>query len=306
MNSVAGTCYRTYWWRTRWIANIVDAWNWGFYKYAGGAGPITFNADDEPSVPYDQWPSLCAAQLHDWIDITGGALDPTAVAQAVVEDNAAANPLPTPLPTQFTDFWMNAFNLTYADADASPFTAEGLQAGYLLTWIVLWFQTSGAVVGCNPEPPLGLVPCAEPNWAAPGVNPENGQPYTPAQPSPSWNPNVGQSVCGLLAAILGVVLTACGGAAAGVPLIVGGLADGVSGVLQLNWSSLACSLFWLKWYEYNQLFNLHVLSAVGGFQHPYPSELADFGFSTVPGLPAIEADLLVLCWRDLYLQEPID
>ena len=291
MNSVAGTCYRTYWWRARWIANIVDAWNWGYYQYTG-AEPITFNQADEPSVPYDQWPSLCAAMLHTWVDITGGAIDPTKAAQAVVEDDAIKNPLPTPLPREFTDFWMRAFNATYSGAAGSPFTAEGLQAGYLLNWLVLWFQTSGAVVGCNPEPPLGLVPCPQPTWATPGVNPQTGLPYSPAQPSPSWDPNVGESVCGFLAALLGVILTLCGGAAEGVGLIAGGVTAGVNGLEQLNWDQLACSLFWLKWYAYNQLFNLHVLSAVGGFQHPYPSELADFGYSTIVGLPALEADAL--------------
>src|ERR1035441_1861767 len=156
----------------------------------------------------------------------------------------------------------------------------------------VWFPEMRPCLRRNPEPPLGLVPCPQPTWATPGVNPQTGLPYTPAQPSPSWDPNVGESVCGFLAALLGVILTLCGGAAEGVGLIAGGVTAGVNGLEQLNWDQLACSLFWLKWYAYNQLFNLHVLSAVGGFQHPYPSELADFGYSTIPIPPSLEADAL--------------
>ncbi|MGD0706334.1 MAG: hypothetical protein ABSA02_41455, partial [Trebonia sp.] len=150
--SIAGSVYRTYWWRTRWIANFVDAWVWGYYQ----RNPDVSGRDD-----YGSWPSLCNASLHDWIDVTGGTLDPSTLVPVIVADPATLpGGLPTPLPTFFTDYWIGAWTQTYKAHDASLavtppaplFTAPRLQVAYLMTYTTLWFQTSGSVIGCNPAP----------------------------------------------------------------------------------------------------------------------------------------------------------
>jgi hypothetical protein len=267
--SIVGSVYRTHWWRTRWIANFVDAWTWGYYNRGAAA-------DDD----YDAWPSLCNARLHEWIDV-GASFDPEVVATAAVSDTG----LPTPLPDDFLDYWLQAWTDTYAPHDPTAggsealFTRERLQAGYVMTWILLWFQTSGAVIGCNPPPGPPPDACGDnpqpPDWDDPTqVNPMTGQPFTPPTPDAHHDPNVGEVVCGVILAILGVVATAFGGGAIGIPAIVGGIGLAIDGEEQLNWDELECQLYWLSVYSFNGLSALHKVTVLGGFQPPYASELA--------------------------------
>jgi len=275
INSIVGTCYRTFWWRDRWIELFVDAWVWGFYGANG-----TINPDmNKPEPPYDQWPSLCSAGLQTWIDLTNG-LDPVTVAQTVVIDDPVNHPLPTPLPNDFVNFWLNAWNTAYGNPSPALFTVERLQAGYLLTWLQLWFQTSGAVVGCNPAP--NATPpstcgnnTSPPPWIDPTqTNPATGQPFQPQQPTPKHDPNVGEIICGAILAALGAVSLFFGGGLVGAGAIAGGVALIVGGEEQLNWDQLSCQLYWLSVYIFNGLSALHKLTVLAGVQHPYPSDLA--------------------------------
>jgi hypothetical protein len=286
ISSVAGSSYRTYWWRTRWIANFVDAWLCGFY----GSGS-TIADDGNPDKPFEQWPSLCSAGLHNLVDLTSG-LDPEATALDVVMDSPD-HPLPRVLPTEFTDYWIGAWTRVYGTTTAPLFTADRLQIGYLMTWLVLWFQTSGDVIGCNPQPPAAPpTACGSnpqpPDWIDPTqTNPVTGSLFTPPTPNAEHDPDIAEVVCGIILAILGLALTVFGGGAVGIPLLVGGIVLAVDGEKQLNWDDLECQLYWLSMYVYTGLNALHQVTVLGGFQHPYAR---DFEVSTQT-LPSINGSL---------------
>jgi hypothetical protein len=294
VNSVAGSCYRTYWWRSRWVANFIDTWAWGYY----GAG-ATMGEDGTPTPAYSTWPGLCSAGLHRLIAISGGTLEPIAVAEKVVADTPASPQLPLPadaLPadwTTFTTLWMQAWEEAYAGEITPPalFTAERLQVGYLMTWLVLWFQTSGEVVGCN-KPPSMTPPAAcgsnptPPPWT-PAVSP-SGTPYTPTHPNPNVSPDVGMIIC---EALTGLGLAAAAAVAFMPPAmedLAGLLADEL---VDVNWNAIECWLYWVDVYIYNAVNILHQATVVGGFQQPYPAELGQgatvltFGQYDVPYTP---------------------
>ncbi len=270
MNSVAGTSYRTYWWRSRWMDLVVDAWSWGYY------GANATMREDVPDPPYDQWTSLCSAGLQDLIDLTGGQ-DPATVAEAVV----SGQPLPdiAALDAFANDFWLPAWSAANGNPAAPVFTAQGLLTGYYMLWLVLWFQTSGAVVGCNPAP--SATPpstCGDnpqtPDWTDPTTtNPVTGQPFLPQEPTPQHDPNLGEVICGAILAALGLASLFFGGGIVGAGAITAGVALIVDGEEQLNWDQLDCQLYWLKIYLYHGLEALHKLTVLAGFQHPYPQDL---------------------------------
>ncbi len=74
LNSVVGGPPRTQWWRQRFVSNYVDAWVYGFYQYAAENGTRPTLTADTPSPSYDQWPSLCGANLHKKLNF--GPADP--------------------------------------------------------------------------------------------------------------------------------------------------------------------------------------------------------------------------------------
>ena len=235
---IVGSVYRTHWWRTRWIANFVDTWCWGFYQ----RDPAT------AADAYGSWPSLCRSGLHRAIEVAEG-LDPETVARAVVAEEA----LPTALPEEFTDYWVRAWQGAYGPGDLTVngpqalFTADRLQAAYLMTWLVLWFQTSGDMIGCNPVPGAPPAACGSsptpPNWVDPTVtNPVTGDRSGPEGPHPNLDPDVDEIICGLLLALAGIIATALGAAAIGAAAIKKGIEDAIDGIAQLNWDELECQL----------------------------------------------------------------
>lgn len=267
--SIVGSVYRTHWWRTRWIANFVDTWCWGFYQ----RDPAT------AADAYGSWPSLCRSGLHRAIEVAEG-LDPETVARAVVAEEA----LPAALPEEFTDYWVGAWKGAYGPGDPTVdgpqalFTADRLQAAYLMTWLVLWFQTSGDMIGCNPVPGAPPAACGSsptpPNWVDPTVtNPVTGEPFPVEGPHPHLDPDVDEIICGLLLALAGIIATALGATAIGAAAIKKGIEDAIDGIAQLNWDELECQLYWLGVYMFNSLGGLHKMAVHGGFQHPYAGEL---------------------------------
>jgi hypothetical protein len=266
--AIVGSVYRTHWWRTRWIGNFVDAWIWGFYR-RGDAGPEA----------YDDWPSLCNAGLHKWIQLDD-SLDPETIATDVVTET----PLPDVLPAEFTDYWLGAWRDVYSPHDptvaADPlFTSDRLQVSYLMTWLVLWFQTSGDVIGCNPDPGPPPDACGDnpqpPDWDDPTkINPATNQPFTPPTPNAHHDPDVGEIVCGVILALLGAAETFLGGIPGGLYGVAAGIDLIVDGEQQLNWDELECQLYWITVYVFNGLSALHKLTELGGFQQPYAAELA--------------------------------
>jgi hypothetical protein len=290
INSIAGSVYRTLWWRHRWMQLFVDTWSWGFYGAHASMNPDT----DLPEPPFDQWPALCKASLHSWIDLTGG-LDPLTVALSVVIDNPT-NPLPQPLPDDFVTFWLEAWTAAYSNPISALFTESRLQAGYIMTWLQLWFQTSGDVIGCNPPPsPTPPPTCGNntnpPNWVDPTkINPATCKPdgsgcqlFKPETPTPKHEPDVGEIICGIIAALMGAATLSFGGGIVGTSNIVAGISLIVGGEKQLNWDELSCQLYWLSVYIFNGLSALHKLTVLAGIQHPYPADLAEMNQTLAVG-----------------------
>ena len=266
VNSIVGGPYRAQWWRHRWINNYVDAWIHGAY-----ASKATM-AGDVPTPGYAQWPGLCDAKLHQKIQL--GPLDPMDVMTRLRQGDA----FPAALPADFSSYWMTAWHDAYGNG-ISRFSEGALNGAYVMTWLKLWFQTSGDVLGCNPTPPL--TPPAgcdgtQPPWVDPFTAPlgDNGAGATPPAPTFDHDPDVAEVVSGVVLALLGIVATFFGGAAVGIPAIAGGIGMIVDGELQFTWDKLRCDLYWYQHYLHNGIGVLHNLTTLGGFTHPYPAELA--------------------------------
>ncbi|KGM13161.1 hypothetical protein [Cellulomonas bogoriensis] len=270
MNSAVGSCYRTHWWRHRWVGNFVDAWVWGYYDTGASM------AGDDPSPPFSDWTSLCAAGLQNVADVSLGPVDHEANARAIVDEA----PLPRLLPEDFAEFWMKAYDDVYGSTPGGPvaFTVDSLQDGYTALLTMLWFQTSGDVIGCNPlpgSPPGSCGADGPPSWTDPTqINPVTGQPFLPEPPSPENDPHIAKIVSGVILALLGITTSVLGCWMLGAALVAGGIALIASGAVQPDWDSLRCDVFWLRIYLFNGLTALHNLTVLGGVQHPYPRDLA--------------------------------
>lgn len=265
--SAVGSVYRTHWWRHRWVSNYVDAWLWGFYDANGT------DTGKPEAGPFGAWRSLCDARLNTWIDVTGGAWD----FEAVARDMARGRDLPPMLPGSFTAFWVRAFEASYGTVTPPLFTEDRLQTAYAALGTVLWFQTSGDVIGCNPmpgAPPAACNGAPAPEWVDPTqTNPTTGAPFEPPAPNAEHQPDVAKIISGIILAILGIVAAAFGGFVVGAAALAGGIVLIVDGVMQANWEELTCDLYWIDVYLFNGLEALHRLTLFGGLQHPYPRDL---------------------------------
>ncbi|WP_369069569.1 hypothetical protein [Kineococcus terrestris] len=277
LNSTVGSSYRQQWWRARWVSNYVDVWAHGFYRT-----PASMNGDT-PTPGYAAFTPLCNARLHDRIALA--PMDPVAVMAGL----RRGDPFPAVLPDDFADFWMAAWERAYGPPPlTSRFRKPALNGAYCMTWMKLWFQTSGDVVGCAP-PPLGGPPgdCGPvPSWVDPNVPGDPGSGSGPAVPEPELDPDVGEIVSGVVLAVLGIASLFFGGGAAGAAAVIAGVALVIDGATQIDWARLRCDLYWLRQYFNNGLRALHDLLTLGAFSHPYPGELAlDTTTITLLGVP---------------------
>jgi hypothetical protein len=268
INSSIGAPYRNQWWRYRWINNYVDAWVFGYY--AAGASM----AGDTPNPPYSdpRWANLCDAGLQKKIEL--GGIDAVDLLSRMRQEL----PFPAVLPDDFSAFWFQAFTDAYgAPPLGSRFKAAALNGAYLMTWMTLWFQTSGEVIGCNPAPPMtppgdcGVAP----SWSDPSVPGDNGTGSTPPAPEVESDPDVGEIVSGVLLALLGIGFGAAGGLWAGGITIAAGVDLIIDGASQIDWAKLRCDLYWYRMYLYNGLKALHELLAMAALRYPYAAELAN-------------------------------
>lgn len=271
VNAVVGSTYRTHWWRHRFVCNFVDTWAWGFYP----AGATMGTDDKNPTPPYETWPALCDAKLHALVDVTGGA---GAQAESLAVAIAADHPLPSLLPGSFTDMWLGAFGDAYGGAGPPVFTAARLQRAYAALLAVLWFQTSGEVIGCNRDPGPPPEACGAdakpPDWADPTKkNPVDDKPFQPVTPTPEPDPDVAEIVSGAALALLGLGSLLFGSGAAGAAALAAGIALIADGIEEVDWEKLECDLYWIDVYLFNGLTALHNLAVLGAVQHPYPSDL---------------------------------
>jgi hypothetical protein len=246
-----GSTYRADWWRYRWIDNFVDAWVYGFY------GAHASMSGDAPTPAYENWPGLCNANLQTKIALPG--LDENDISHHLLTTEAQL------IPTEFENFWYTAFDSVYGvRGPASRFKPNSLNGAYLMTWMVLWFQTSGKVVGCNPPPADGSI--------AP-------------TPTPESDVDEGKVVTGILLALLGIALALGGGLILGAAAVVGGVVLVIEGANEINWTKLRSDIYWLRIYFYNGLKALHEIMVLAGFQHPYPVVLQTGDVPVLLGIP---------------------
>lgn len=258
--SIVGAPYRNQWWRSRFVGNYTDVWAWGH----GQAGP--------DSAPYSSWPNLCDQELHRRIQLPGVSLD----ARDVMEKLRLGNALATALPPDFVSYWTSAYDAVYGDlGEHRPqVTADSLQDGYALAWLVLWFQTSPESIGCHHTMPAAPTDCGgAPSWTNPAVPGDSGSGVGP--PPPSVDPKVKplNVVCAILLAIVGIVAFCFGGFLAGGAAIAGAIALAASAGT-IDWDKFRCDLAWYRLYMYNGLRALHDLLSLGALAHPYKFELS--------------------------------
>ena len=266
INTIIGGTFRTDWWRQRWINVFVDAWTYGYYE--SGATM----AGDIPTPDYENWPGICDAKLYEHIAIGGITIESIF---EVLHKNEA---FPKFLPEAFVQYWRKAYESAYGPIGTfSRFKENSLNSAYAMTWAMLWFQSSGKVVGCNIPPPMSPPSNCddEPSWADPTVPGDSGGGSIPPEPTVESDPDVGKIITGAILALLGLAGFAAGG------LVSGGVAIGVGvdliidGATDINWNKLRCDLYWYRMYLYRGLSALHEVMVLGGLQHPYPAELKD-------------------------------
>lgn len=277
VNSTVGSTYRLQWWRTRWVSNYVDTWVHGFYRT-----PASLSGDTVTPAYADLVP-LCSAKLHE--RVTVGSLDPASVLTGLRQ----GEPFPSVLPEDFADYWMTSWESAYGPATpGGRFHKSALNGAYCMSWMKLWFQTSGEVIGCPPPPP-GPPPgnCGPaPSWVDPNVPGDPGDGSGPTVPEPESDPDVGKIVSGIVVALLGLGSLFFGGGVAGAAALAGGIQMVIDGASEINWAKLRCDLYWLRQYLNNGLRALHDLLTLGGFCHPYPAELElDETTLTLLGIP---------------------
>jgi hypothetical protein len=270
VNSVVGGPPRTQWWRQRFIKNYVDAWVYGFYN---AGAHMTGDSGDIPNPPYDQWPSLCAANLHTKIELPNSNVDPKKFMASLNQ------PFPQVVPGDFANNWALAVQDVFGGAVPPQLVAGGLNSAYLMTWLVLWFQTAGPL-GCNLKPPPGPPDACtgEPSDLDPFNFGPGGSPPGPPDPSPDVSENTGVEVCGIILIILGGIGVLAGGAAAGAAAIGEGISLlDCSNAATIDWKGWKCKIFWFREYIFNGLVGLQRMLSLAGFTYP---EAKALGFDT--------------------------
>lgn len=272
INSVVGGPSRTQWWRQRFVSNYVDAWVYGFYQYAARHGTRPTMTGDTPSPSYDQWPPLCGANLQKNLNLgPGDPVDPATILNHVLQ------PFPQVLPSDFAQSWVNVAQQTFGVLPPG-ITAGALNDAYLMVWLVLWFQTSGAVFACKLDQPI-----APPDGC--GIDPSELDPF---QKGPGGGPNVppkanpdqdvskdtGAKICGIVMAILGGLSFLFGGGVGGAVVLGAGIEIAKHSV-HVNWQDLRCHLYWYRMFLYNGVVGIQRLLALTAFGYPDPAILAN-------------------------------
>jgi len=259
VNSVVGGPPRTQWWRQRFIKNYVDAWVYGFYNTPGAS----MNGGDTPTPPYEDWKNLCSANLHDKINL--GSIDPEQFL------NNLDAPFPKVVPDDFAALWAECVSDVYGGNVPPGVAANGLNSTYLMTWLVMWFQTAVGPLGCNLKPPPGPpgTCTGEPAELDPFKFPPGGSPPPPPSPTPDVEEDTAAIVCAIILIILGGIAILAGAAAAGaVAIVIAAALLDCDNVAEIDWAGFRCKLFWFRTYMYNGLIGLQRLLSLAGFRYP--------------------------------------
>ena len=268
VNSSIGGPPRTQWWRQRLVANYVDAWVYGYYH----KDPRPVFSGDIPNPDYTTWPGLCGANLFEKISLAD--IDPITLMDIV----KTAQPFQKVLPDDFAQNWFDAFQQTYnPPLPNGRFNSGALNGAYLMTWLVLWFQTSGQVLSCNRgEPMRPPDDCGDdPSALDPFIPAPGGGPTLPPTPEIDYDIDTATKVCGIILAILGGLIFLGGGVVAGAAVLGGGvsLLDCES-LAEVNWKDFRCKLYWFNKYLHNGEEGLQNLMKFAGFLYPRPEDLA--------------------------------
>jgi hypothetical protein len=257
VNNIVGGPYRTHWWRNRLAQNFVDSWIFGFVRTPGKM------AGDEPTPPYEDWSSLCEANLQDAFNVGGlpgpasaGAV-PSAVSAIATGDLGS---LPGRFPEELTDLIGAALKEVYPQADAlelGTLSAQSFAEAYVGAFGVFWFLTSGnGPLGNNLlEAAPGDCGTAAPSWITSG-----------SAPSPQQaGLNVPAAVCAVLLAILALLSFLTGDVVGGMAALAAALAAPV-----IDWDEVRCNLWWIESVLLKQENLLRDALVFGGLAYPPP------------------------------------
>jgi hypothetical protein len=268
VNSVTGAPYRNHWWRTRWAANYVDTWVYGFYRLGGGA-KVNAPSNGIPSPLYANWPNLKEGRLQDKIAVGGISVDP------LLDAYRDAKPLPAFLPLDFVAFWRKVYQMTYG---STPPEADdpGVQSAYALLWLILWIQTSNealpAIAADQANPPDNCG--SRPDWVAvDGSVAVGGTPISPPPDPPKPKPSVAEIVSAVLLALLGAVEIITGNVVGGILTIVAAVELAKDGA-NVDWDALRCHLGWTRVFLNNLVSTFHEMMKLTGLGYPFTNELA--------------------------------
>jgi hypothetical protein len=265
INSIVGGPYRTHWWRNRLVSNFVDAWTYGFYQTSATM------SGDTPTPPYANWANVGGANLQNQFNVanlsvptTGLPAAVTAVASGQYDSLAAQFPqdLATYLQQAITSSYPAAYTPAGFAADMAGNTAA--QQAFVGLFAVVWFMTSGF----GPLTPFTLGPApstctSPPSWVTSGGSPPSPQ---------SSGPSTGATVCGVVLAILAVILFIFQQWAAGITLVVGAVGAFASGG-SINWDQLACNVYWLRQGLLNAQNGILKSMLWSGLIYPMPYQL---------------------------------
>ncbi|HSM79454.1 MAG TPA: hypothetical protein VLT57_17570 [Bryobacteraceae bacterium] len=233
INNIAGGPYRTHWWRNRLVSNFVDSWTFGRYET-----PATMSGDT-PTPAYPQWKNVCTSNLQTLFNVAGLTAPAGKIPDAVINvGTGKLGNLPSQFPQALADYIQKAIDTTYPVASRPEgFTTEAIKEAFVGLFAVVWFMTSGF----GPMTPidLGAAPSTcttPPSWVTSG-----GAPPSPQQSGPS----TGATVCGVLLAILALLLFIFEDWGDGVAAVVGAIKEFTSGG-GIDWDQLQCNLFWLR------------------------------------------------------------
>jgi hypothetical protein len=266
VNNIVGGPYRTHWWRNRFAGNFVDAWTFGRYET-----PATISGDT-PSPAYGSWKDIRQSNLQKNFDVAGFGSPtdhlPDALKAVASGDLTALSLL---LPAEIADLlrktikdtWLLPANRPKDFADDLHIDAATRQS-FVGLFAVAWFMTSGF----GPMTPfdLGAPPSSctsTPTWVTSG-----GPPPSPKKSGPS----TGATVCGVILAILALILFLFQQWALGAAAVAGAIALFESGK-GIDFDVLACDVWWLRQMllqAENALVNSLVLA---GLAYPAPEKL---------------------------------
>ena len=279
INNIVGGPYRTHWWRNRWVSNFVDSWTFGRYET-----PASMSGDT-PTPSYSSWTNICEANLQDQFNIAGltepSGQIPKAVTAVATGDLGS---LPGQFPTEIANYIQAAIDATYPAATQPPgFTAAAIQQAFVGLFAVVWFMTSGF----GPMTPLTLGSAPSTCTTPPSWVTSHGSPPSPQ----GGGPSTGATVCGVILAILAVLLfifgAFTGGSTfgAGVGALIGAIKAFTSGG-GIDWDQLQCNIFWLRSILLQGETNLVDALVKGALAYPAPAKLGNTGVNGVT--PAVD------------------